>query len=95
MTKTLSAAIAKAQFSDCLREVEQGGEVLITRYGRPVAVLVSMEELDQLRRLRAASPMEGLAGLLGQVPDGDEYAESLDAVVAERSVGRTVAPVED
>ena len=95
MTKSLSAAHAKAQFAECLRAVEQGEEVLITRYGRPVAVLVSADELTHLRRLRASAPQQGLAGLLGQVPDGDLLADSLDQVVSERSPARDVHSPED
>jgi antitoxin (DNA-binding transcriptional repressor) of toxin-antitoxin stability system len=44
----------------------EGGEaVVITRHGKPVAALVSAEQVQQLERLRAAGPEAGLAGLAG------------------------------
>lgn len=96
MSKTMSAAAAKSQFADCLREVEHGQDVVITRYGRPVAVLVDPSELEQLRRLRASSPGEGLAGLVGRYADGEDLSLALDAIVAERGAMRpAAAPDED
>lgn len=88
MTKTVTAAEAKTHLADCLRDVEQGQQVVITRYGKPVAVLVDPAELERLVRLRAASPQEGLAGLVGKYADGPDLAAALDAVVAERSGSR-------
>jgi len=93
MGKSVSAAAAKTRFGDCLREVERGNDVVITRYGTPVAVLVSHEELQQLRRLRASSPQSGLAGLVGAfADDGDELADAIDKVVDARGEAR---PLED
>lgn len=52
--------------------------VVITRYGQPVAALVGIEELAQLKRLRARGPTDGLAGLVHRWDDGDELATALD-----------------
>lgn len=90
MTKTVTAAEAKTRLADCLRDVEQGGQVVITRYGKPVAVLVGPDDLLRLERLRSASPSDGLAGLAGMYADGPDLAAELDALVAERSVGREI-----
>jgi prevent-host-death family protein len=38
--KTANVADAKAHFSALLAEVEAGGEVVITRHGKPVARLI-------------------------------------------------------
>lgn len=93
MGKSVSAAAAKTRFGECLREVERGNDVVITRYGTPVAVLVSHEELEQLRRLRASSPQAGLAGLVGAFPeDGDQVADVLDEIVEARGEARPVVP---
>jgi prevent-host-death family protein len=93
MGKSVSAAAAKTRFGECLREVERGNDVVITRYGRPVAVLVSHEELEQLRRLRASSPQAGLAGLVGAFPeDGDDVADVLDEIVEARGEASPVVP---
>ena len=48
MRKTISAGAAKSGLADALRQVEGGDEVLITRYGKPVAALVGAERLEQL-----------------------------------------------
>ena len=40
MEKNISVAEAKATFSECIRKVEAGSAVLITRHGKPVAALV-------------------------------------------------------
>jgi len=65
MARTLSAARAKAEFAQCVRKAEGGEAVVITRHGKPVAALVSAEQVKQLERLRAAGPEAGLAGLAG------------------------------
>jgi len=65
MKTTVSAAEAKAHFAECLRTVEQGRPVVITRHGKAVAALVPAEEAAQLRRLQAAGPHGGLAGIAG------------------------------
>lgn len=88
MTKTLSAARAKAHLAEALRLAESGDIVEITRYGKPVAALVGTRQLAQLRRLKAAGPEQGLAGLVGRFEDGDDFARALDEVVAERSKTR-------
>jgi prevent-host-death family protein len=49
---TLTVAEAKNRFSDVLRRAEYGGErVIVARHGKPVAAIVST---DDLRRLEAA-----------------------------------------
>ena len=45
---------AKAQLSDLIRDVEQGGEAIaITRNGKDVAALVPFEDAERERRRRA------------------------------------------
>ena len=95
MPRTVTASVAKNKFGDCLRDVEGGEHIVITRYGEPVAALVTVDELERLRRLRAASPADGLAGLVGKYSDGDGFAEALDAVVAERSPARPLYVPDD
>lgn len=92
MTRTVTAAEAREHLADCLRDVEQGEHVVITRYGKPVAVLVDPARLERLERLDAASPQEGLAGLVGKYSDGDDIAAALDALVAERGASRPIEP---
>jgi antitoxin YefM len=51
--KTLSLSEAKAKLSGLVEDVERrDGEVMITRNGRPAAVLVSPEEYESWRETR-------------------------------------------
>lgn len=81
---------AKAQFADALREVEAGGSVVITRHGKPVAVLVSMGVAEEVERLHAADAHAGLAGLVGRQADGEELRDGLGAVRRADDDGRSV-----
>lgn len=44
---SIDAAEATMQFAPLLKRVERGEEVVITRHGKPVAKLVSVEDPDQ------------------------------------------------
>lgn len=48
----IPVAEARQRLPQLLRSVEQGEDVRISRRGRPVAVLISVEEYDRLRRRR-------------------------------------------
>ncbi|MBS3933411.1 MAG: type II toxin-antitoxin system Phd/YefM family antitoxin [Truepera sp.] len=89
MSKTVSIAEAKKQLSSWVRDVEHGETVMITRRGKPVAALVSTDNLKQLMRLRAAGPEAGLAGLAG-LAGGWEDSEALvaQALAHVRTSGR-------
>ena len=65
MVRTLSAARAKAGFAECVRRVEAGEAVVITRHGKAVAALVAVTSLKELDRLKAAGPEAGLASVAG------------------------------
>ena len=78
MDKSISVAEAKATFSECIRQVEAGWSVLITRYGKPVAALVRPNDLEHLERLRKAGPESGLASIAGGWEDSEELAKILD-----------------
>lgn len=67
---------AKAQLSRLLREVENGGEVIIARAGRPVARLVAYESPKQPRRLG------GWEGQIHIADDFDELPEDMLAAFA-------------
>ncbi len=88
MTKKVSAAQAKAQFSALVADVARGGEyVIIERRGKPLAALVSIEELKRLEKYQATSakPQGALAltGAWREVEDAE--VDSLIAhIYAER-----------
>ena len=65
MSRNLSVVESKTHLSDCIREVEQGGSVLITRHGRAVAALVPADIIEHVERLKKAGPQGGLASLAG------------------------------
>ena len=78
MGKSLSVAEAKATFSECIRQVEAGSSVIITRHGKPVAALVRPDDLEQLERLRQAGPQGGLASIAGGWEGSEELAKILE-----------------
>ena len=78
MNKSVTIAKAKATLSDCIREVEAGSPVLITRHGKPVAALVRANDFHRLDRLRKAGPERGLASLSGGWEGSDELMRILN-----------------
>jgi prevent-host-death family protein len=91
MRRTISIAAAKARLTDCVRVAENGDAVVITRYGRPVAALVSTGLLQEVERLRAVCPRGGLASLVGRYDDGAELARELHRIVKHRRKPRAVS----
>jgi len=85
MTKILSTAEVKAHLSESIDLALQEGYVIITRYGKPVAALVSYEDLVQLQRIRSANQTGGLASLGEDWEDSEEFAGELDKIVSERT----------
>ena len=79
MDKNISVAEAKATFSECIRQVEAGSSVVITRHGKPVAALVRPGDLQHLERLRKAGPESGLASIAGGWENSEELASILNA----------------
>ncbi len=91
MTKVLSSAEVKNHFSEVIHRVAYAHErVVIERRGKPLAVVVSLEDLRVLEaKEKQASKSHGpgglaaCAGLFGDMP---EVCETLDFVVKERHV---------
>jgi len=78
MNNQISLAEAKATLSACIRKVENGQTVLITRHGKPVAALVRAKELENFERLKKAGPEGGLASLAGGWEESEEFVRILD-----------------
>lgn len=97
MARRISAAQAKAHLSDLMARVAHAGEqFLIERRGKPVAALVSVDDLERLEQGRALSDRpQGALALVGAWREVDD--RDLDAIVrdiyAERSrdTGRPVS----
>lgn len=52
MSKQYSIAEARENLAHVIQEAEQGSTVRLTRRGRPVAVLLSLDEYERLSRKR-------------------------------------------
>lgn len=96
MAKRVSAAQAKAQLSSLVAKVAYAGEhYVIERRGKPLAALVSMEDLGLLEQCRATSPRpQGALALVGawrEVEDAEVDAMLADVYAErERDAGRPV-----
>jgi len=83
MTKRISAAQAKAQFSALVALVAYGGEhYVIERRGKPLAALVSVDDLERLEQGRATSARpQGALAIVGAWREVDDH--DLDSLVAD------------
>ena len=54
----MGAFQAKTHFSALLEKVEQGGEVIITKHGHPVAQLIPFSQKNQAQTLRAIQQLK-------------------------------------
>ena len=61
--ETWGIAQAKAQFSEVVHRAEKSGPQTISRSGRTVAVLISMEHWEQIQQERQLSPTPGIGSL--------------------------------
>jgi prevent-host-death family protein len=77
---TMTVADAKNHFSDVLRRAEYGGErVVVERHGKPVAAIVSTEDL---RRLEAAEDSADVQDARAALAEAKEQGTvPLDAVL--------------
>lgn len=96
MAERVSAARAKAQLSALVAEVAYGGKhFIIERRGKPLAALVSVEDLERLEQIQPTTVQSdwalALVGAWREVGD-----EEIDALVAhiyaerEKDMGRPV-----
>ena len=92
ISKKRSIADAKAHFADCLRQVERGDPIVLTRHGKAVAALVSIDLLERLERLIAAGPEAGLVSVAGGWKGSREVAEK--ALEYGRSAARRTPELE-
>jgi prevent-host-death family protein len=76
MARTVTAAQAKSQLAECIRKAERGEEVIITRHGKPVVVLVAAERVASIAGERGRGG-GGLAALAGGWKGSDELVRTL------------------
>lgn len=94
MTRKIAIAEAKAHFSECVKGVENGDSILITRRGKPIAALVRAEDVVLLARLRAAGPSGGLARVAGKFDDAQDFVKEVDRIARSRRGNRRVPDLE-
>jgi antitoxin (DNA-binding transcriptional repressor) of toxin-antitoxin stability system len=90
---TLTTSEFRATLPQVLDRVEAGEEVVLTRHGRHVAVLVRP---DALRARRAGPALEAMSGVLDRLaaarrrplPEPAIAAEDAEALVAQVRAGR-------
>jgi len=94
--KRISAAQAKAHFSALVAQVAYGGQhYIIERRGKPLAAMVSVDDLQRLEELSPPSRPQGALALVGAWREVED--QDLDALVAEiyeqraRDTGRAVS----
>lgn len=85
MVRSLTIADAKAHLSDAVKRAENGEAVVLTRYGRAVAALISVSDLHRLQGRRGA----GLASLAGGWAGSGKLAEEVEYVRAARGPTRS------
>src|SRR5438477_9845068 len=77
---TVIVADAKNHFSDLLRRAEYGGErVVVERHGKPVAVIVSTDDLKRLEALEDAADVRDAEAALKEAAEHGTIP--LDAVL--------------
>ncbi len=80
MTEMLSVAETKRRFSELLDRVVDGERFVVTRRGRPVAVLTPATD----EATRSPTSYVGLAAFAGVLDDWPEFEEVMAEVVASR-----------
>ena len=86
MSETLPLSVVKARLSELVDRVEsEDDRIVVTRNGRPAAVIVSAEDLESLEEtLAVLSDRE----LMRKVREGERAAERGDVVPLDELKGR-------
>ena len=85
MTQSFDVALAKSKLSELLNRASYGNErFLINKRGKPVAAIVSTEDLARLEE--SLPERRGLLAAVGILADFDEWEDSIASVVGMRSI---------
>jgi prevent-host-death family protein len=85
MAQSFDVANAKSRLSELLNRAAFGKErFLIRKHGKPVAAIVSAEDLARLESAPSSQP-EGLMAVVGAFGDCEDYTDELDRIVRDRS----------
>lgn len=84
--KTVSIAEAKSNFSEYVsRAAFMGEKILLTKRGKPVAAIVSCNDLEKLKALKKA---EGLKSVIGKWKDFEDIKEHIENSVKSREASK-------
>jgi prevent-host-death family protein len=76
MARTVTAAQAKSALAECIRKAESGETLIITRHGKPVAVLVAPGRIASIAGGRSRRG-GGLAPLAGGWKGSEDFVRTL------------------
>jgi antitoxin YefM len=80
MTETMSLATAKARFSELVDRVErQQDRVIVTRNGKPAAVVISLDDLESLEETLAVMSDPAM---MAQIQESESAAAAGDTGVS-------------
>ena len=83
MTETINVAEAKKHLSELMSRVAYNKErFLVQRRGKPMAALVSAEDLALLEQQKV--PVRGLLAAAGACADFDDFDEMIENIYAQR-----------
>ena len=83
MSQAFDVAEAKSRFSELLNRATYSRErFLIRKRGKPVAAIVSAEDLARLEG--QSTPGEGLIGAVGLLADFPDWERAIDEVIESR-----------
>ena len=89
----MTVAEAKNHFSDVLRRAEYGGErVVVERHGKPVAAIVSTEDLRQLEAAEQAGDLRDARAALAEAKKRGTIP--LDTVLRKHGLAHLLVPPE-
>ena len=82
----VNLAKAKSSFSEYASRAAYSSEhIIITKRGKPFVALISVKDLELLKRIKAGSPEEGLLGAVGMAPELEKVAEKAMEAYQKRS----------
>lgn len=85
MSRAIGVAEAKRRFSELMsRTLYKGERFLIERKGKPVAALVSIEDLKKIEEIAAKEEKKGLLAAAGAWSDYKDLDQVIDEIYAAR-----------
>ena len=72
----VNLAKAKSSFSEYANRAAYTDEqIIITKRGKPFVALISVKDLEFLKKIKSGPPEDGLLGAVGMAPELEEVAD--------------------